>query len=68
MTARERSAYIRADSSCGNIECPNKAGSGPFDLITVGRGNVVGGHRSLRLFLCMPCANALDEILNGTKS
>jgi len=68
MTVRGTPAYIRADSCCGNVECPNKPGEGPFVIVTLGRGNVVGGHRPLRMFLCMPCANALDRVVNGNAS
>lgn len=47
---------------CGNLDCPNRPGSGPFVLITLGEGMIVGGHRAFRLFLCAPCATALDKI------
>jgi hypothetical protein len=56
------------DSRCANIECTNRPGEGPFVITTLGQGNVVGGHRSLRMFLCSPCADALDEVVNGGRS
>jgi hypothetical protein len=65
MSTREQPAYIRFETRCANIECPNGPGEGPFVIVTLGRGNVVGGHRPLRLFLCHPCADALNEVIGG---
>jgi hypothetical protein len=65
MSVREQPAYIRFDTRCANVECTNKPGEGPFVIVTLGRGNVVGGHRPLRMFLCSPCADALDHVIAG---
>lgn len=56
---------VRIDGMCGNIDCPNRPESGPFMLVTIGEGNVVGGHRAFRLFLCAPCANGLDKVIGN---
>lgn len=57
-----RKFSFRDTEVCGNLDCPNQPESGPFVLITIGDGKIVGGHRSFRLFLCSPCATALDKV------
>lgn len=61
MTLRDQ--IIRTTDRCGNIECSNRPGEGPFAIVTLGTGNIVGGHRPFRLFLCSPCAGALTKVV-----
>lgn len=46
---------------CANTACRNKPGEGKY-VIVESDGNVVGGHRPLRLMMCAPCATALSRI------
>lgn len=50
---------------CSNVDCENSIGEGPFSLVRIGPVMGVGGHRSLRLVLCSPCAAALRDNHRG---
>ena len=45
---------------CANEACPNKAHEGQFVVIETTEP-VVGGHRPIRLTMCVPCADVLRE-------
>lgn len=57
-----RKFSFRDTEVCGNLDCPNRPESGPFVLVILGEGKIVDGHRVFRLFVCSPCAAALEEI------
>ena len=52
-----------AHQKCANTRCRNREGDGPFALVQVGPDNAVGGHFSLWLLLCAPCAQALGDVV-----
>ncbi len=45
---------------CSNSQCPNVSSLGAFSRVQIGEGKIVGGHRSFILYLCAPCADALN--------
>lgn len=53
---------------CANIECENAQGEGPFEIVSLGSGTVVGGHYGFRLVLCRPCVVALAGVIERNGS
>jgi hypothetical protein len=48
--------------TCANLACPNEVDQGAFVLVE-SEGDLVGGKRPLRLWLCFPCGSALHGVL-----
>lgn len=53
-------AALPLPARCSNLTCPNKPHEGEFVLLET-EGLVVGGNRTLRLYMCRPCAEALSR-------
>lgn len=51
-------AALSLPARCSNLTCPNKPHEGQFVLLETTE-LVVGGSRTLRFYMCRPCAEGL---------
>lgn len=48
-------------TECANLTCFNRSSEGQFGVATI--SSQTGRHRAVSLLLCMPCIEALSEVV-----